>query len=311
MKILVTGGAGFIGSNIADALINKGHKVVIIDNLATGKKQNLNPEARFYETDITDLKGIEDIFAKEQIDIVDHHAAQIDVRKSVNDPAFDARINILGTINILENAKKFKIKKVIFASSGGTIYGECGKQAPAENAEGRPLSPYGIAKYSIEFYLKYYQQLFGLSYTILRYANIYGPRQDPYGEAGVVAIFANKILNGQPLNIYGDGKQTRDYVFVGDVVKANLLALEKGENETINIGTSQACSVNELFEMMAESVGYKQKPVYLDARPGELFRSVLDNKKAKDILGWSPQTELKLGLQKTLEFFKNNREGAR
>jgi UDP-glucose 4-epimerase len=233
LKILITGGAGFIASNITDAYVALGHKVVIVDNLSSGKKRNINPHAAFYKVDITDAAKLRSVFLKEKPDIVNHHAAQIDVRKSVADPVYDARINIIGTLNLLENCKATGVKKVIFASSGGTIYGECGKNAPDEGAPGKPLSPYGITKHTVEFYLSYYSALFGLTYTVLRYANVYGPRQDPHGEAGVVAIFTERMLHDKDLFIFGNGRQTRDYVFVGDVVRANVSALKRGHNEII------------------------------------------------------------------------------
>lgn len=304
LKILITGGAGFIGSNIADACIKAGHKVSILDNLSSGKISNVNKEAKFYKCDIRDEKKVSAVFSRGKFDIVCHHAAQIDVRKSVSDPKFDAGVNVLGTLNILESAAKSKVKKVIFASSGGTIYGECGRNAPDETAKGRPLSPYGITKYTIEFYLNFYRAIHGLRYTILRYANVYGPRQDPFGEAGVVAIFGGKMLKNEEAFIFGDGEQMRDYVYVGDVAKANLLALRRGNDEIINIGTSKAISVKTLFRKMAVICRYKRKPVFKAARPGELFKSFLDAKKAKKVLGWEPSVDLDGGLRTTIEYFK-------
>jgi len=304
MKILVTGGAGFIGSNIADAYIKAGHRVVIIDNLSSGKKASINQKAKFYKLDINS-HDLGKIFSREKFDLVNHHAAQIDVRKSVSDPAFDAKINILGSLNIFENAKKYRVKKIIFASSGGTIYGECSSKTPDENSAVNPLSPYGIAKLSIEFYLKYYRALYGMKYTVLRYGNVYGPRQDPHGEAGVVAIFSGKMLKNEKVKIFGDGKQMRDYVFVSDIAKANLLSLSKGNDEIINIGTGEATSVNKLFGEMAKIITSKEKPVYLPKRPGELFRSVLNIKKAKRVLGWKPEVSMAAGLRKTLDYFRN------
>ncbi|MFH1369549.1 MAG: NAD-dependent epimerase/dehydratase family protein [Elusimicrobiota bacterium] len=304
MKILVTGGAGFIGSHITDLLIEKGHKVVVIDNLSSGSRANLNPKAKFHFCDIRNAKNTARIFSGGKFDVVCHHAAQIDVRKSVADPIFDANINIIGSLNILENAVKNNVKKVIFASSGGTIYGECGKNPPDEKFKGRPLSPYGITKHAIEFYLNYYSSIHGIKFTALRYGNVYGPRQDPHGEAGVVAIFAGRMLNGENVFIFGDGGQKRDYVYVKDVARANLLALAKGNNEITNIGTEQASSVNLLFKKMAAISGYAKKPVYKPARPGELFRSCLKIKKAKKILGWTPSVGFDEGLRKTIDFFR-------
>lgn len=304
MKILVTGGAGFIGSNITDAYIKAGHQVVIIDNMSSGKKENINAKAKFYKADITDLPAISKIFSREKFDLLNHHAAQIDVRKSVENPAYDARINVMGTLNLLECAKNTNVKKVIFASSGGTIYGECGKTAPDEKCPGKPLSPYGITKHTIEFYLNFYAAIHGLKFTVLRYANVYGPRQDPFGEAGVVAIFSQRMLGNKELLIFGNGKQTRDYVFVGDVVKANVNALSRGNNEIINIGTGRLTSVNMLFKEMASISNYKAKPVYKPARAGELQKSFLGNKKAKAILEWAPSVQLEDGLDKTMKYFE-------
>lgn len=303
-KILVTGGAGFIGSNIVDACIKAGHKVVVVDNLSSGKKTNVNPGAHFYRVDITDASGIRKVFAREKVDIVSHHAAQIDVRKSVADPAFDARINILGALNVLEAAKITGVNKVVFSSSGGTIYGECGRKAPDETFRGRPLSPYGITKYSLEFYLAYYSAIHKMKFTCLRYANVYGPRQDPHGEAGVVAIFSERMLRNEDLSIFGDGKQERDYVFVEDVVRANIAALSKGDNEIINIGTGVRTSVNDLFCEMAAVSGYAREPIYKPARSGELMKSFLNIAKARSILGWKPQVTLSEGLKRTIAYFR-------
>lgn len=304
LKILITGGAGFIGSNITDKYVLAGHKVVIVDNLITGKKENINPSAKFYRADITDGRAIAKIFDSEKPDMVNHHAAQIDVRKSVADPVFDAGTNVIGTLNLLENAVRHKVKKFIFASSGGVMYGECGRIPPSEKHTPRPLSPYGITKHTVEHYLDYYSQTYGLKYVAFRYGNVYGPRQDPHGEAGVVAIFINRILADEPINIFGDGRQLRDYVFVSDIVRANLKALEKGENEIFNIGTGEAESVNRLFSGLSKISGYSRKPVYKPQRTGELFKSSLDAAKARKKLGWSPEISFRAGLKKTYEYFK-------
>jgi UDP-glucose 4-epimerase len=307
LKILVTGGAGFIGSNITDAYIAGGHKVVIIDNLSSGKLRNINKKAKFYKADIRDAKKVNDIFKRERFDIVNHHAAQIDVRKSVLDPVFDAQVNILGTLNLLENCVKYKIKKFIFASSGGVMYGECGKNPPGETVPASPLSPYGVTKHTTEIYLNYYAATYGLKYLVFRYGNVYGPRQDPHGEAGVVAIFIQRIQSGSEINIFGNGEQLRDYVFVGDVVQANLRGLKKGSNTIINIGTRKASSVNTLFTGLSAITGYDQKAIYKPPRLGELQKSFLDTTKARKILGWQSTVSFKEGLAKTVEYFKNNR----
>ncbi|MCL4428411.1 MAG: NAD-dependent epimerase/dehydratase family protein, partial [Deltaproteobacteria bacterium] len=249
MKILITGGAGFIGSHVADELIAKGNGVVIIDNLSTGFEYNINPKAKFIKADITDFKKIENIFASESPEIVYHFAAQIDVRKSVSDPLFDAETNIMGTLNLIKLSNDFKIKKFIFSSTGGAIYGDTDMRPTPENHPEWPLSPYGIAKLTIDKFLNYYYEIFGLKYISLRYSNVYGPRQNPYGEAGVVAIFLNKMLKNEQPVVNGDGNQTRDYVYVKDVVKANILALKNIDKaEIYNVGTSVAISVNDLFK---------------------------------------------------------------
>jgi UDP-glucose 4-epimerase len=304
MKVLVTGGAGFIGSNISDALIKNGHKVIVVDNLSSGKKENINKKGVFYKADIANNKSISSIFNKEKPDIVIHHAAQIDVRKSVENPSFDANINILGSINILQACIKNKTKKIIFASSGGTIYGECSKTAPDEKTFPNPLSPYGIAKHSVENYIKFYSLVFGLKYTILRYANVYGPRQDPHGEAGVVAIFSNLMLSNKPVIVFGDGKQMRDYVFVQDIVEANIKSLTKGDNQIINIGTNKLVSVLELIKVMSKITKYQNQPIIKPKRAGELFKSFLNINKAAKILNWKPKVKLEEGLKETIEFFK-------
>ena len=304
MKVLITGGAGFIGSNIADLLIENGHKVVIVDNLSSGKKENVNKKAAFYKADICDKKKLAAVFAKEKPQAVIHNAAQIDVRKSVSDPSYDARINILGSLNVLSECVKNKTRKIIFASSGGTIYGECGSKAPDEKSFPNPLSPYGIAKHSVENYIKFYSLIYGLKYSILRYANIYGIRQDPFGEAGVVAIFAGRMLKGDEVFVFGDGKQTRDYVYVADAANANLKALTKGDNEIINIGTSKTTSVNELVKIMSKAANYKKAAVHKSKRDGELFKSFLNIKKAQKVLGWKPKVSIKDGISKTVAYFK-------
>lgn len=304
MKVLVTGGAGFIGSNIADAVIAKRHKAVILDDLSSGNLKNVNNKAEFYKADIADEKAVFEIFKKEKPDAVIHCAAQIDVRKSVADPKYDADINILGSLNILEACVENNTKKIIFASSGGTIYGECGNKAPCEKTFPDPLSPYGIAKYCVENYIKFYGAIHGLKYTVLRYANVYGPRQDPKGEAGVVAIFAGKMLNNEPVTVFGSGKQMRDYVYVSDVVEANIRSLTKADNSIINIGTNKAVPLNEIVKIMSFISKTDKKPVYKKKREGELFKSFLDNKKAWRTLGWKPEVDIEEGIKKTMLYFK-------
>lgn len=303
MKIIITGGAGFIGSNTVDGLIEAGYKVVVIDNLSTGKKENINNNAVFYQADIRD-KGIKEIFSKEKPDMVIHNAAQISVRLSVDEPVLDADINILGSLNIIEAARINKVKKIIFASSGGTVYGEQ-KFFPADETHPlNPISPYGVAKLAVENYLYYYYQSFGLEYIALRYANVYGSRQDPLGEAGVVAIFSKKILEGKAPIINGDGKQTRDYVYVGDVVEANLKALNSDFVGSLNIGTGIESKVLDLFKFLKETAVTDIEKIHGPAKKGEQRRSVLSYDKAKDIIGWVPKVKLGEGLSKTYHWFR-------
>lgn len=309
MNIIVTGGAGFIGSNVADAFIKEGHRVIIIDNLSSGKRENINEKAEFHEIGIGD-PAVEEIFKNNKIDILCHHAAQIDVRKSVTDPVFDATINIIDAIRLLEYCNKYDAGKVIFSSTGGAIYGEPEKIPADENTPALPLCPYGTSKLCFEKYLQYYKTLYGKEFTILRYANVYGPRQDPHGEAGVVAIFSGLLLEGKRPRIFGNGEQTRDYVYVGDVVKANLLALEKGNGIIVNLGTEVETSVNELLKAMTEITGDEFDPIYEPERPGEVQRISLANGKAKELLGWTPEVSLKEGLAETIEFFRKKQKAA-
>ena len=302
MKILVTGGAGFIASNITDALINEGHNVFILDNLSTGFEKNVNPNATFIKADICD-KQIADLFEKEKFDVVNHHAAQMDVRRSVADPAFDANTNIIGTVNLLQNCVKTGVKKFMFASTGGAVYGEQNYFPADENHSTFPLSPYGISKLAVEKYLHFYKVQYKLNYTILRYANIYGPRQNPFGEAGVVAIFSSKMLKKESTIINGSGLQTRDYVFVGDVVKANLLALNDEASDVYNIGTSIETNVIELFDIINNITGSGLEEKHGPAAPGEQMRSVISSEKLFNKFGWKPSTSLQEGLQKTVDFF--------
>ncbi len=303
MKILITGGAGFIGSNVADRFLELGHQVVIVDNLITGRRENIPAAAKFYEVDIRDDK-IEDIFNAEKPDVVSHHAAQMDVRKSVEDPIYDAQVNVLGSLNILQNCVKTRIKKIIFASTGGAIYGEQDYFPADENHPLRPISPYGITKLTTEKYLYFYNLTHGLNYTVLRYANVYGPRQNPHGEAGVVAIFTEKILRGEQPVINGDGRQTRDYIFVGDVVKANELALTAGDNRIYNVGTGIETNVNELFRKIVQFTGKEVAEVHGPAKPGEQQRSVLNYSLISRELGWEPSVSLDEGLRLTVAYFK-------
>ena len=309
MKILLTGGAGFIGSHVTDELIAKGNDVVIIDNLSTGFEYNINPKAKFVKTDITDFKKIENVFVEESPEIIYHFAAQIDVRKSVSDPLFDAETNIMGTLNLIKLSSDFKIKKFIFSSTGGAIYGDTDVRPTPENHPEWPLSPYGIAKLATDKFLNYYNEIFGLKYISLRYGNVYGPRQNPHGEAGVVAIFLNKMLKGEQPIINGDGDQTRDYVYIEDVVKANILALENIDKVGIyNVGTSIEISVNDLFKEINKNFDNKYKEVHGPAKLGEQKTSCLNYEKIKKDMNFIPKTDFSEGIKETYKWFLlNNR----
>ena len=303
MTILVTGGAGFIASHIVDAYINEGHKVIVVDDLSSGAKENVNPKAEFHQLDIR-TPALVSVFEKNKIEAVNHHAAQMDVRKSVADPKFDASVNVLGGLNVFEAAKTFGVKKIIFSSTGGAIYGEQDYFPADEEHPVRPLSPYGITKLVTEKYLFYYRAVHGIEHVILRYANVYGPRQNPHGEAGVVAIFAKKMLQGESPIINGDGKQTRDYTYVGDVVKANLLALKYRGSNIFNIGTAVETDVNVLFHHLRNYLRPSCPEQHGPAKMGEQLRSVISYKKIERELGWKPSVELSEGLRLTAGYFK-------
>ena len=315
-KVLVTGGAGFIGSHVVDGYLEQGWKVVVVDNLSSGKKENLNEKTKFYQMDITD-KRLDKIFAEEKFKLVNHHAAQIDVRVSVKKPMFDAGVNILGTLNLLNNCIKHRVNNFVFISSGGVVYGEPLDLPVNEHYPKNPLSPYGVSKHTIEHYLHYYRKTYGLNYLSLRYANVYGARQDPYGEAGVIAIFTQQMLRGKRPKIFGDGEQLRDYIHVSEVVNVNLLASQKIEslNErkpsspddlAYNVGTGKGSSVNLLYQLLAEITGFKVQPIYAPERKGEIRRIFLNTDKAKKELDWQPQLNLREGLGKTVSWFREN-----
>jgi UDP-glucose 4-epimerase len=315
MRALVTGGAGFIGSTLVDRLLAEGHEVDVVDDLSSGSMRNL-AEARtaadhafhFHQLDIREA-GVEELIERRQPEVVFHLAAQMDVRVSVADPVFDAMTNVIGTLHVLEGARKAGSRKVVFASSGGTIYGEPGADdiPTQESHPQHPISPYGITKKVATDYLFAYRQLYGIEYSSLALANVYGPRQDPHGEAGVVAIFAGRLLAGEACTIFGDGGQTRDYVYVDDVVDAFVRAADKGGGLVINVGTGVETSVNELYSTMATVAGVDQPPTYAEARAGELARSALDCSRAEMQLGWKPWTDLPAGLSATLDFFRAKR----
>ncbi len=309
-RILVTGGAGFIGSHVADGYVAAGHQVCVVDNLSTGKKANVNPAARFYEIDIRS-DNLDDIFKAEQPEIVNHHAAQISVPESVRNPKMDADVNILGFINVLQCSIRHDVKKIIFISSGGAIYGEADEYPTSESYMPNPLSPYAITKLVSEHYLKFYRHQYGIDFTVLRYANIYGPRQIPKGEAGVVAIFIENLLAGRSsvINIYPEDPRgmERDYCYVGDVVKANIAALESGSGDVFNIGTGIATKTADLFDMIYENIPNQipdlSNPERGPARQGDIRRSCLNIKKPKKELGWFPTTSLREGISKTIEWY--------
>jgi len=303
MKILVTGGAGFIGSNLVDKLIDDGCEVVVVDNLFTGKRRNVNSKAKFYKVDIC-KKELAGVFEKEKPEFVNHHAAQIDLRKSVDDPVMDAKINILGSINVLNLCVEHRVKKVIFASTGGAIYGDAEVLPTPEDYPAWPVSPYGVAKLTVEHYLHFYYKAYGLPYIALRYGNVYGPRQDPHGEAGVVAIFTQKMLREQEVVINGGGRQTRDFVYVGDVVESNIKAHESSFVGPINIGVSKQIDINKIFGILNRLTGGKAEEVHGPEKSGEQKTSCLSIKRAKKILNWTPRVELGAGLARTVDYFR-------
>lgn len=304
MRILVTGGAGFIGSHIAEAFVREGHEVSIVDDLSSGREEQVPQGARFYRLDIRSPE-LRAVFATEKPEVLCHHAAQMDVRGSVADPGYDASVNILGLLNLMELGRQYGLRRVLFASTGGAVYGEqevfpCPETHPTE-----PVSPYGVAKLASERYLHFYSVQYGISWVGLRYANVYGPRQNPHGEAGVVAIFTEKLLRGEQPVIHGDGLQTRDYVYVGDLVRANLLALESDYCGPLNLGTGKETDVNTLFHLLCELTGVTLPERHGPAKPGEQRRSCIDSGLAERVLGWRPEVELSEGLRRTVEFFRS------
>ena len=300
MRILVTGGAGFIGSTVVDACIEAGHQVIVVDDLSSGARANLNLTARWYQVDVR-TDDIERVIEAERPDVVNHHAAQVSVRRSVDAPGADASINVLGSLRVLEAARKHGVRRVIFASTGGAIYGEIEAGLADESHPCRPLSPYAVAKFAVERYLDYYRATYGLETVILRYANVYGPRQDPHGEAGVVAIFIQRILAGIAPTIFGDGEQTRDYIYVDDVVEANLRAAESDATGPINIGLGKERTVLDIVEVLNEHAPDGFRPEHAPPRPGEIQRIAVDPSRARKELGWEAKVELEQGLRRTLD----------
>ncbi|MCE9626163.1 MAG: NAD-dependent epimerase/dehydratase family protein [Deltaproteobacteria bacterium] len=304
MRILITGGAGFIASHIQDAYLQAGHTVAVLDNLASGNKGNLASATKFYEKDLRNPE-VDRVLEEFRPEVISHHAAQMDVRRSVAEPIYDCEVNGIGTLNLLEAARKHGVKKVVFASSGGAIYGEQIAYPADESHPTQPASPYGITKLLGEKYLHFYQETYGIDSVALRYANVYGPRQNPHGEAGVVAIFVTKLLKGETPVINGDGLQTRDYVFVEDVVQANLAALRPGVRGIYNVGTGIETNVVEIYQNLAAAVGLQAPAQHGPAKAGEQRRSVISYGKIQKELGWSPKFSLADGLKKTVEYFRS------
>lgn len=307
MRILVTGGAGFIGSHVVEQCRLAGHEVAVLDDLSTGKFDNIPEGVPFYKCDIRDPE-LEAAIRDFSPEVISHHAAQMSVRISIRHPRRDAAINVEGSINLLDIAVSSGVRKVIYASTGGAMYGEprylpCDEEHPVA-----PLSHYGISKHTVEHYLELYARLYDLDYTILRYPNVYGPRQDPEGEAGVVAIFIGQMLEDRPVTIYGDGEQERDFVYVGDVARSNLLALERGRQATVNLGSGRGTSVNEIFGALAGTIGYEREAQYAPARVGEVYRIYLTGERAASELGWTPQTTFQAGLDATVAWARVDAE---
>ena len=304
MRILVTGGAGFIGSHVVERLVGAGHEVTVVDNLSSGHRRNLHPQAKFYELDIRDPK-LAEVFEREKPDVVDHHAAQMDVRRSTVEPLYDAEVNVLGSINVLQNAVRHGVRKVIYISTGGAVYGEPETLPVDEEHPINPLCEYGASKHTVEHYLYMYGENYDLDYTVLRYPNVYGPRQDPHGEAGVVAIFTGRMLRGETCTINGDGSQERDFVYVGDCVRANEMVLaDAGSRRIYNLGWGIPTNINQVFEGLARATGYQKPPVYGPPKLGETYKIYLDAARARAELAWEPQVSLDEGLAHTVDYFR-------
>jgi len=303
MKILVTGGAGFIGSHVVDTYVRQNHDVLVVDDLSNGKRENLNPKARLYTLDIRDDK-LEEVFAAEKPDVVNHHAARANLRESMVKPMLFADVNVLGSLHLLELSRKHGVKRFINISTGGAVYGDPEYLPADEKHPVSPLDPYGASKAAFEHYLPLYRTNYGLEFVVLRYANVYGPRQDPYGEAGVVAIFANEMLQREQPVINGSGEQERDFVYVSDVAQANLLALSKGDGGFYNIGTGVGTSINAIFSRLKTATNYSASDVHGPPKAGEVFKIYLNADKARRELGWVPSIPLDEGLRRTVEYFQ-------
>ncbi len=305
MRILVTGGAGFIASHVADAYLAQGHEVAVLDDLSRGFRHNVNPGARLFVGDVRDRDFVARVFAEFRPEVINHHAAQMDVRRGVREPLFDAQVNILGSLNLLEQAVAHQAKRFIYIASAGAGYGEPKRIPVSEDTPINPITPYGISKHTVEHYLFTFHHLYGLDYVVLRYGNVYGPRQSSHGEAGVFAIFSEQVLQGIRPVIYGDGSKTRDYVYIDDVVAANVAALTRGQGEIFNIASSQPTPDREIFRLVSELLGKPNlRPRYAPVRPGEIQDICLDIRKAAALLGWSPQVSLREGARRTVAFFR-------
>ena len=303
MRVLVTGGAGFIGSHVADRCVEMGHEVAVLDDLSTGREEHVHSRAKFFRVSLLD-DGLEGVFKEFSPEIISHHAAQVNVRRSVDDPAHDAQVNVVGSIRLFQCAARHRCRKVIYASSGGACYGEPKRLPASENTRVRPLCPYGVSKFAAEKYLQLFGDLHGLRYTILRYANVYGPRQDPHGEAGVVAIFSEMMMAGKRPSIFGDGSKTRDYVYVDDIVEANVLALTQGDGGTYNVGTGREVSDDQIFAAVRDAVGARMEPVYTEFRQGEVRRIALDAGRIRAELGWTPRVALENGVPRAVAYYR-------
>jgi len=304
MRVLVTGGAGFIGSHVVDACLASGHQVAVLDDLSTGKRANLNPGAAFYEVDLRQVDKLEEVFKSFQPEAICHLAAKANVRESMQKPVLYAQVNVIGSLNLLELAKNYGCQKIVYASTAGAVYGEP-EYLPVDEAHPiNPLDPYGASKHHVEHYLYQYRRHYGLDYTVLRFPNVYGPRQDPYGEAGVVAIFALMMLQGRQPTIFGSGEQERDFVYVGDIAAANVLALTRGDGETLNLGSGMGTSINTLFAKIKAATGYQGEAMRGPTKQGEVFRSYITGEKAGRVLGWEPTVSLEEGLAKTIAYFR-------
>lgn len=306
MKILITGGAGFIASHLVDRLITDGHQVVVVDNLSAGRRENINPKAVFYEVDICNTGALEEVFKKEKPEMVDHHAAHVNVRKSVEMPVYDATINILGSLNLCELSRKYNVKKIVYISTGGAVYGEPKDLPVPETCTVDPLSQYGVSKHTVEHYLAIFYRLYGLNFTVLRYPNVYGPRQSPHGEAGVIAIFSELIIQNKRPTIFGDGSKTRDYVFVSDVVAANVIVLNDkiGTGEIYNLGWGKEITDLEVFQTVRNALSSRVEPIFDQKRPGEIDHISLDSSKATRVLGWRPKVTFEEGVKLSVAYYQ-------